>query len=143
MNGEKVNDRKLILLNVKYLRTKNNKKYLTSGIILNSGDFVILVDGENSGEVFKILETGFMGSTFKKLFISEKFCNEYLLYLLKFYKKLFRDNKTGSAIPHLNKDLFKNLLIGIPPLNEQQRIAIKIENIFSYLDNLESIIKGS
>ena len=143
VNGEKVNDRKLILLNVKYLRTKNNKKYLTSGIILNSGDFVILVDGENSGEVFKILETGFMGSTFKKLFISEKFCNEYLLYLLKFYKKLFRDNKTGSAIPHLNKDLFKNLLIGIPPLNEQQRIAIKIENIFSYLDNLESIIKGS
>ena len=56
---------------------------------------------------------------------------------------LFRDNKTGSAIPHLNKDLFKNLLIGIPPLTEQQRIAIKIESIFSYLDNLESIIKGS
>ena len=143
VNGEKVNDRKLTLLNVKYLRTKKNKEYLTSGIILNSGDFVILVDGENSGEVFKILETGFMGSTLKKLFISENFCNEYLLYLLKFYKKLFRDNKTGSAIPHLNKDLFKNLLIGIPPLMEQQRIAIKIENIFSYLDILETIIKGS
>ncbi len=143
VNGEKVNNRKLTLLNVKYLRTKKNKEYLTSGIILNSGDFVILVDGENSGEVFQILETGFMGSTFKKLFISENFCNEYLLYLLKFYKMLFRDNKTGSAIPHLNKDLFKNLLIGIPPLMEQQRIAIKIENIFSYLDNLELIIKGS
>ena len=35
------------------------------------------------------------------------------------------------------------MYIAIPPINEQNRVVEKIENIFTYLDNLETIIKGS
>ena len=33
----------------------------------------------------------------------------------RFYKEDLRNSKRGAAIPHLNKELFYNLPIGIPP----------------------------
>lgn len=41
--------------------------------------------------------------------------------------------KRGAAIPHLNKELFYNLPIGIPPYLEQQRIAKRIDELSQLL----------
>ena len=49
-------------------------------------------------------------------------------------KDLFRKNKKGVAIPHLNKDMFSNLPIPLPPLQEQQRIVEKLGEIFNEID---------
>ena len=38
-----------------------------------------------------------------------------------------------TAIPHLNKELFHNLPIGIPPFAEQQRIAERITELSQLL----------
>lgn len=54
-------------LDAKTLRGKSDKTYLTEGKIVDVGEKVILVDGENSGEVFDIPFRGYMGSTFKTL----------------------------------------------------------------------------
>ena len=53
-NGVKVHGEKLPLLDVKYLRGKREAEYLDSGVVLNDGQYVMLVDGENSGEVIRI-----------------------------------------------------------------------------------------
>lgn len=133
-NGLKQNDLNLPLLDAKYLRGKKEAEYRQEGVVLNPEDYVILVDGENSGEIFSIYETGIMGSTFKKLSFSE-FCSiPYTLFFIKSKQDLFRTNKKGAAIPHLDKTLFKNLMLPLPPLAEQERIVEKIEALFAGID---------
>ena len=120
-------------LDAKYLRGKSAATILRNGKLVRIGDNIILVDGENSGEVFSVPVDGYMGSTFKQLWISTELHLPYILHFILFYKEQLRNSKKGAAIPHLNKDIFYNLLIGIPPLNEQQRISESIVNLFSKL----------
>jgi type I restriction enzyme S subunit len=47
---------------------------------------------------------------------------------------MLRENKVGSAIPHLNKKIFKEIEIPLPPLAEQKRIVEAIDKAFKYLD---------
>ena len=133
-NGEKVSNVKLPLLDAKYLRGKSSENMVSSGILVNKDDYIILVDGENSGEVFKAPVCGIMGTTFKKLYITTSTYNKYVLYLLKYYQGVFRHSKRGAAIPHLDKLLFANLMVGLPPISEQERIVNEIEKIFSEID---------
>ena len=93
------------------------------------------MDGENSGEVFTVPCDGYMGSTFKKLWVSSVMNLQYVLYFIQFYKDLLRNSKKGAAIPHLNKELFYSLFIGLPPLKEQQRIVEKIEELIPYIEH--------
>ena len=117
---------KLPYLDAKTLRGKSEKNYIISGKIVESGTKVILVDGENSGEVFDVPFRGYMGSTFKILGASSNINIDYLNIVLDFYREIFKGNKIGAAIPHLNKTLFKSLLIGLPPIGEQSRIVSKL-----------------
>ena len=133
-NGIKQQNLNLPLLDAKFLRGRKEAEYRTSGVVLYDNDVVILVDGENSGEVFTIPQQGIMGSTFKKLHFVDKNIISYVLYCIKSNQALFRTNKKGAAIPHLDKELFKNLSILLPPLAEQERIVEKIEELFSEID---------
>lgn len=107
IDGNKQNDIERINLDVKYLRGERDPKTLTSGKFIPENSFLILVDGENSGEVFRTPIEGYQGSTFKRLFINENINTEYLLQVINLHRKILRENKVGSAIPHLNKKLFK------------------------------------
>ena len=84
---------------------------------------MILVDGENSGEVFTAPIDGYMGSTFKQLWIAPNLCTDYVLLFIDLYRIPLKNRKTGAAIPHLNKNLFLNLLLPVPPFVEQKRIT--------------------
>jgi len=82
-----------------------------------------------------------MGSTFKILGASKYFNLQYLNIILDFYKDVFRGNKIGAAIPHLNKNLFKSLIIGLPPIREQERIVEEIKRfspVLAEYDKLEN-----
>ena len=136
IDGEKRTE-KHICMDAKYLRGKSSGEYLTQGKFVTKGSNIILVDGENSGEVFVTPIDGYMGSTFKQLWISQEMYTPYVMYVLRSFKETLRKDKRGAAIPHLNKDLFFNFEVGIPPLAEQRRIVAKIEELFAEIDKLK------
>ena len=137
-NGEKTTGEKLPYLDARTLRGKNEKTFLDNGIIVNEGEKVILVDGENSGEVFIVPYRGYMGSTFKILQIVSHINVEFIKIILDYYKDILKESKTGAAIPHLNKQLLKSIIIGVPPIDEQNRIVSQIQQIMQYIDLLEN-----
>lgn len=133
IDGEKRNG-KGICLDAKFLRGKSSATIIEKGRFVYAGDNIILVDGENSGEVFTVPQNGYMGSTFKQLCFSSAMWKPYILAFILFYKEELRNSKRGAAIPHLNKELFYNLPIGIPPYQEQQRIVSQMNKLFQLIE---------
>ena len=133
-DGEKQSEIERVNLDVKYLRGERDAKILTSGNYVAANSLLILVDGENSGEVFRIPIEGYKGSTFKQLSITDTMNMDYVLQVINLHRKTLRENKVGSAIPHLNKKLFKAIEVPIPPYNEQQRIVEAINKAFMSLN---------
>ncbi len=135
-DGEKRNNIKHINLDVKFLRKEVERKYLQSGRYISKDSFLILIDGENSGEVFQTPIEGYQGSTFKQLSISEYMNQEYVVHIINQHKKLLRESKVGSTIPHLNKKLFKAINILVPPYREQCRIVNCISGYYEILGKI-------
>ena len=132
IDGEKSNGA-YPCLDAKFLRGKSTAAMMQSGKFVHKADNIILVDGENSGEVFNVPTDGYMGSTFRQLWVSSQLHLPYVLDAILFYKDQLRNSKKGAAIPHLNKDIFYNLIIGIPPITEQKRITNRIEELSQLL----------
>lgn len=65
---------------------------------------------------------------------------EYLNFLFQsyYYKQLCQSltNKSGQAFYNLSRTKLLNALIPIPPLEEQQRIVQKIEEMYAEIDNM-------
>ena len=136
VDGEKRNGIERTNLDVKYLRGEREAKTLTSGKYVAANSLLILVDGENSGEVFRTPIEGYQGSTFKQLSINDNMNTDYVLQVIHLHRKTLRENKVGSAIPHLNKKIFRAIEVPIPPYREQQRIVDAINIAFRHLDTI-------
>ena len=134
VDGKKLQGTEYPNLDVKYLRGEREAKTLNSGKFVSVNTLMILVDGENSGEVFRTPIDGYQGSTFKQLSINDNMNIEYVLQIINLHRKILRENKVGSAIPHLNKKLFKAIDVPIPPYKEQQRIIETVNKAFVALD---------
>lgn len=137
LDGEKQNNRILINLDVKFLRGNSKGTVINAGKYVPANTYMILVDGENSGEVFNAPIDGYQGSTFKQLRINENMNNEYILHIINLHREVLRESKVGSAIPHLNKKLFKTIQVPIPPYKEQERIVAIINAANRMLDSIE------
>ena len=133
-DGEKLDGKEMPNLDVKYLRGERDFKTQTNGRYVAANSLLILVDGENSGEVFRTPIEGYQGSTFKQLHINENMLAEYILHVINLHRKALRENKVGSAIPHLDKKLFKAIEVPVPPYDEQVRIVTVINSMHSKLD---------
>lgn len=47
----------------------------------------------------------------------------------------------GDNSPSINKGHIDEWLFPLPPLPEQQRIVQKVENLFSFLDNIQKALE--
>ena len=136
-DGIKRDNTSLINLDVKYLRGISEGNIIHNGKFVPANSYMILVDGENSGEVFRTPIDGYQGSTFKLLDIDQNVNEKYILNVINLHRKALRENKVGSAIPHLNKKLFKAIAVPLPPYNEQIRIVEAIKSTFNILDAIK------
>ena len=128
-DGKKLQSKTYNNLDARYMRGKAEAKVLEAGKFVTKGTYLILVDGENSGEVFIAPEDGYMGSTFKILWISAQL---YARYILKFIQ-----------LPHLNKEIFFNLLLPVPSLQEQTRIVDKIVELTPSVERYDLLSRRS
>lgn len=135
--GEPKENVELPYLDVKAMRT-GHLVHKSSGKYVEAGTMLILVDGENSGEVFKTETAGYQGSTMKVLNIDKNMNEEYVLQFIRLFKKALKENKVGSAIPHLNKKMFRELVIPVPPRNEQTRIVSAIQQFDNIFDSISA-----
>lgn len=81
-------------------------------ILIDELDTIMLMDGANSGNVYYGFK-GALGSTFSLLETSPVYKEVFYWYLFTNESQIKNQN-TGSAIPHANKDYINQLTIAIP-----------------------------
>ena len=143
IDGKKLQNKTYNNLDARYMRGKAEAKVLEAGKFVTKGTYLILVDGENSGEVFIAPEDGYMGSTFKILWVSAQLYARYVLKFIELYKEPLRNSKKGAAIPHLNKGILFNLLLPVPSLQEQTRIVDKIVELTPSVERYDLLSRRS
>ena len=65
---------------------------------------------------------------------------EFFLYYLQSYifQKQLSLNSTGTTVKGIKAAKLKNILVSLPPIEEQQRIVAKLEELFALIDTIES-----
>jgi type I restriction enzyme S subunit len=99
---------------------------------VEENDVVLVADGESSGKVLRY-QKGILGSTLLTLKPKSENSIElkHLIYLiLKFYEDEIMSHRTGSAIPHLDKDFLKSFLLLLPPSYILQSFHSLVEPLF-------------
>ncbi|TPH95575.1 restriction endonuclease subunit S, partial [Helicobacter pylori] len=112
---------------------KSSAKLLPIGTILltsraSIGDCAIL----------KVAATTNQG--FQSLIPLEKINNEFLYYLILTLKNKLLELASGSTFLEVSPNKIKNLLIPLPPLNEQIAIANILSDVDRYLYSLDALI---
>ena len=132
---EKLSEEFIPYLTAEYMRGLEKPKWCSlkedpKVIRVQYDDVIMIWDGSYSGHVFTGFE-GVLASTMIKIFPSKEIDKRFLYYYLtKNFQKL-RGTTVGTGIPHVNKKVFEELLIPLPSLNEQKRIAeilLRVDN---------------
>lgn len=103
-----------------------------NSVVVEDSDTIIICDGSNSGEVF----TGFHGilsSTMGKISTKAEVDSDYLRAFLASTFEVFNGAKTGTAIPHLDKEALYQLNFPYPQLAEQRRIVRLLDEALASL----------
>ncbi|MGC9108121.1 MAG: restriction endonuclease subunit S, partial [Infirmifilum sp.] len=119
-------------LTAEYLRGEEILKYapITDRVVIaDEKDIILIWDGSNAGDVF----TGFKGivaSTMVRITVKSRDVEpKFLYYQLLIRSRTLKNATKGTGIPHISRDLFDNLLISVPPLDEQRRI-VEVLSVF-------------
>jgi len=132
-----------------YFRTGHATHFVSlnvnvSLVLVENNDVVFIWDGSNAGDVFTGLK-GVLASTMVKITPedSNTLDKKYLFYFLKNRFDLFNSTTTGSTIPHVNKKVFQDLSVPVPPLPEQKKIAYVLSTVQAAIEKTEAVITAS
>ena len=113
--------------------------------LVKIGDLLVGMDGDFNCAIWNGPDA-LLNQRVCKITSNEKF---YLLHFLSFvlpgYLRAINDHTSAVTVKHLSSRTISDLPLPLPPLNEQKRIVVKIEQLFSDLDagvqTLEAIKK--
>ena len=117
-------------------------------IMLEEDDVLLCKDGAGIGKIgiVKNLEgDATVNSSLLVVRSLEAFIPKFLFYFLSgpTLQKIVQSRITGSAIPHLFQRDIKQFVLSVPPLEEQEFIVEKIEELFDVVNDLELVYKNS
>jgi len=136
------------VLSPDYLRgyISEPKEYVESvsdNQIVRDGDILIMLDGENAGEVLRG-KPGILSSTMIKVEnITPAFDNDYLYYMLKAKEPELRLKTRGDFIKHLSLSDLRSLRIVIPSMSFQITMARSLNPKIEAIDSLLPTIGGN
>lgn len=105
------------------------------GMLIDDLDVFMLMDGANSGNIYYGYH-GILGSTFSLLKNDNEMVNEYIYWYLLINQESVKNQNTGSAIPHANKDYINNLEVILPIDMDTNRVLKTLRDIRLYTINL-------
>jgi type I restriction enzyme S subunit len=109
--------------------------------ICKKEDVILIWDG-SAGQVFSGFE-GVLASTMVKVIpVINNLNKSYLYYFLITKSNYLNSQTTGSVIPHVNKTVFFNLPLPLPPLEEQKAIAGILSTVQSAIEKTEKVINA-
>jgi len=112
-------------------------QYLSRLPFCSKEDVVLIWDGSKAGQVFIGLE-GVLASTMVRIDPENQIERDYLYYFLLTQFDLLNSKTTGTTIPHVNKEVFRNLAIPLLPLPEQRAIAEILRTVDRKIEAEES-----
>lgn len=117
-------------------------------IMLEEDDILLCKDGAGIGKIgiVKNLEgDATVNSSLLVVRSLEAFIPKFLFYFLSgpTLQEIVQSRITGSAIPHLFQRDIKQFVLSVPPLEEQEFIVEKIEELFDVVNDLELVYKNS
>lgn len=108
-------------------------------VVVNADDVLVVWDGARFGLCGRGKD-GVLGSTLVRV-SSKVLLTNFLYYFIKSKYQLIQSNPRGTGTPHVEPQLFWSLKLPIPPVNEQNRIASKIDELFSRIDEGERALE--
>ncbi|MCY6395977.1 restriction endonuclease subunit S [Actinobacillus pleuropneumoniae] len=71
---------------------------------------------------------------FKSIDLYNKEIVDYLYYSLIYFTPEIQSRASGTTFKEISGTAFENTIIPLPPLNEQKRIVVKIEELLPYIE---------
>lgn len=138
-----IQDNSIIWENVPYCDISDN---LLSKYVLNENDILFARTGGTVGksvivsDMPKDVPYVFAGYLIRSNY-NERINCKFLKFFMEspLYWKQLRDETIGSAQPNCNGQKLSNMILPFPPIEEQQRIVDKIEELFAKLDEMKPI----
>lgn len=117
-----------------------------SGYALNENDVVIARTGGTVGKSFivkNVVHQSVYASYLIRLLPSKEVSCDYFYQYLQtpYYWVQLTDGARGGAQPNVNATTLSQLIIPLPPLNEQYRIVERVESLMAIIDQMEEKIK--
>jgi len=118
---------------------------------LHAGDIITAVSGNSTGtekHMSALVTDEYEGAVctngFRILRPKRMIDPYYLLYYLRtryFLQQVYR-YRTGAAIPAISDEDFGRVLVFVPPMKEQERIAQKVKESFALREESRDVLKG-